>query len=81
MGDMSIAVKLFILAIILLTIRRIVEPKVMGTHIGLSSLPTLIAMFIGLKLFGIIGLLTGPFVIILFFALKETGIIKLNIKI
>lgn len=81
MGNTSLAIKLFILATILLIIRRTVEPKVMGAHIGLSPLPTLIAMFVGLQLFGIVGLLVGPFVIILFFALKETGIIKLNFKI
>ena len=81
MGNTSLAIKYFILATILLIIRRTVEPKVMGAHIGLSPLPTLIAMFIGLQLFGIMGLLLGPFVIILFYALKETGIIKLNFKI
>lgn len=81
MGNTSLAIKYFILATILLIIRRTVEPKVMGAHIGLSPLPTLIAMFIGLQLFGIVGLLFGPFVIILFYALKETGIIKLNFKI
>lgn len=81
MGNTSFAIKLFILATILLIIRRTVEPKVMGAHIGLSPLPTLIAMFVGLQLFGIVGLLIGPFTIILFIALKETGIIKLNFKI
>lgn len=81
MGHTSLAIKLFILATILLIIRRTVEPKVMGAHIGLSPLPTLIAMFVGLQLFGIVGLLIGPFIIILYFALKETGIIKLNFKI
>lgn len=81
MGNTSIAVKLFILAAILLIIRRVVEPKLMGDHIGLSTLPTLISMFIGLQLFGIIGLLVGPFVIIFFIALKETGVIKVNFKI
>lgn len=81
MGNTAISVKLFILAVILLIIRRVVEPKLMGEHIGLSTLPTLIAMFIGLKLFGIAGLLVGPFVIIFFIALKETGVIKLKFKI
>ncbi|GLC89494.1 sporulation integral membrane protein YtvI [Lysinibacillus piscis] len=80
-GNVGIAVKLFILAAILLIIRRVVEPKLMGEHIGLSTLPTLIAMFIGLQLFGVMGLLVGPFVIIFFIALKETGIIKFNFKI
>ncbi|MFJ5792280.1 sporulation integral membrane protein YtvI [Lysinibacillus sp. NPDC093197] len=81
LGNTAIAIKLFVLAAILLIIRRTVEPKVMGAHIGLPPLPTLIAMFIGLQLFGVIGLLVGPFVIIFLFALKETGIIKFNFKI
>lgn len=80
-GNTPIAIKLFVLAAILLIIRRTVEPKVMGAHIGLPPLPTLIAMFVGLQLFGIIGLFAGPFVIIFVFALKETGIIKFNFKI
>ena len=80
-GNTALGVKLLILAGILLIIRRTVEPKVMGSHIGLSPLPTLIAMFVGLKLFGIIGLLLGPLLIILIMALKEAGIIKMQWKI
>lgn len=37
MGNTSISVQLFILAVILLIIRRVVEPKLMGDHIGLST--------------------------------------------
>ncbi|MEG0259402.1 MAG: sporulation integral membrane protein YtvI [Lysinibacillus sp.] len=81
MGNTSLAIQLLVLAAVLLIIRRTVEPKVMGSHIGLSPLPTLIAMFIGLQLLGIVGIFLGPFVIILFIALKETGIIKTNFKI
>lgn len=80
-GDTVLGIKILILAAILLIIRRTVEPKVMGSHIGLSPLPTLIAMFVGLKLFGIIGLILGPLTIILFVALKEAEIIKWRLKI
>lgn len=80
-GNTVIGVKLSILAIILLAIRRIVEPKVMGQHIGLSPLATLIAMFLGLKLFGIFGLVIGPLIVIGVSSAFEAKIIKWEFKI
>lgn len=80
-GDIATATKLAILAAILLVIRRTVEPKVMGSQIGLSPLPTLIAMFIGLKLMGFLGFFIGPLIVILFTTAREAGIIKVNFRI
>jgi len=80
-GDTIMGVKLAVLAIILLAIRRIVEPKVMGQHIGLSPLATLIAMFLGLKLMGVFGFILGPLLVIAFNSAKEADIIKWKIKI
>ena len=80
-GDMTLATKLLILATILLIIRRTVEPKVMGHQIGLSPLATLIAMYIGLKMLGVIGFIVGPLIVILFTSAKEAGIIKFNFKL
>ncbi|AXH98596.1 sporulation integral membrane protein YtvI [Sporosarcina sp. PTS2304] len=80
-GDFAMGTKLAILAIILLVIRRTIEPKVMGSQIGLSPLPTLIAMFIGLKLFGVLGFFIGPMIVILFNTAREAGIIKLDFKV
>jgi sporulation integral membrane protein YtvI len=80
-GDTTVAIQLAVLAVILLAIRRTVEPKVMGQHIGLSPLATLISMFIGLKLLGLLGFILGPLIIIAFTSAKEAGIIKWKIKI
>ncbi len=80
-GDVVTGTELVILAIILLVIRRTVEPKVMGKQIGLSPLATLIAMYIGLKLLGILGFIVGPLIVIAFNSAKEAGIIKWNFKI
>lgn len=80
-GDVATATQLAILAAVLLIIRRTVEPKVMGSQIGLSPLPTLIAMFIGLKLIGFLGFFIGPLVIILLTTAREAGIIKMNFRI
>ncbi|WP_079709337.1 sporulation integral membrane protein YtvI [Paraliobacillus ryukyuensis] len=80
-GDVVMGTQLAILAIILLAIRRTVEPKVMGHHIGLSPLATLIAMYIGLQLIGLLGFIIGPLLVIGFNSAKEAGIIKWNFKI
>ncbi len=80
-GDAVMGTKLAILAIILLAIRRTVEPKVMGTHMGLSPLVTLIAMFLGLQLIGLLGFIVGPLVVIAYNSAKEAGIINWRIKI
>jgi sporulation integral membrane protein YtvI len=80
-GNNVLAIQLLVLAAILLTIRRTVEPKVMGHHIGLSPLATLISLYIGLMLFGAVGFVLGPLVVILFTSAKEAGIIKVNFKV
>jgi len=80
-GDMVMGTKLAILAVVLLIIRRAVEPKLMGSQMGISPLAILIAMFIGAKLFGFIGFLIGPLVVIIFITAKESGMLKLNFKV
>ncbi|WP_260471857.1 sporulation integral membrane protein YtvI [Bacillus sp. HMF5848] len=80
-GNTALGVKLAILAVILLIIRRTIEPKVMGSHIGLSPLSTLIAMFLGLNVFGVLGFFIGPLILIGFNSAREAGIIKFKFKI
>ncbi|MDN3426047.1 sporulation integral membrane protein YtvI [Microbacterium sp. APC 3898] len=80
-GDIVQGTQLAILALVLLIIRRTVEPKVMGTQIGLSPLATLIAMFIGLQLIGFLGFFVGPLIVILFTSAREAGMIKIDFKV
>lgn len=80
-GNVELAIQLFVLAAILLVIRRTVEPKVMGDQIGLPVLPTLLGLWLGLYFFGVIGLIIGPLSIITLYAAKEAGVIKLDFKL
>lgn len=48
------------LYVICYLLRQVLEAKMMGDRVGLSPLETLIAMYVGLKLFGLFGLLLGP---------------------
>lgn len=46
-------------------LREILEARMMGDKMGLSPLETLMAMYVGLRLFGIAGVLLGPVGILL----------------
>lgn len=41
-------------------VRNIIEPKIVGKQVGLHPLATLISMYVGTKLFGVIGLFMLP---------------------
>lgn len=41
-------------------IRQILEPRIVGRHLGLHPLVTMAAMYAGFRLFGVFGLLGGP---------------------
>ncbi|MEG2004232.1 MAG: AI-2E family transporter, partial [Clostridia bacterium] len=46
-------------------VREIIEPRIIGKCMGISPLPTLIAMYIGLNFFGIIGIFLCPMAVIM----------------
>lgn len=80
-GDPTLGIQLIVLSIILLVQRKILEPKIFGTGVGLTPLPTLISMFIGLKLLGFIGFFLGPLFLIVIKTILESGLIKTDFKI
>jgi sporulation integral membrane protein YtvI len=64
-GNAKLGSSLLIIYIIVLIVRQMIEPKILSYHIGIHPLLTLIAMYTGLKLFGILGLILGPITILL----------------
>lgn len=55
-GDMATAIGLIVLYLIALLVRNVLEPKILGTQIGLHPLITLIAFYLGLHIFGPLGI-------------------------
>ncbi len=72
LGNYSIGIPLLILYAVILVTRQIIEPKIMGRNIGLHPLATLISLYIGLRVFGVIGILIGPLILIIIKALQKT---------
>ena len=64
-GDLRMAISLIVIYVIVLLTRQLIEPKIVSSQIGLHPLATLLAMYVGLKLFGVLGLILGPITILL----------------
>ena len=64
-GDIRMGVSVIILYFVVLVVRQIVEPKVVGQQIGVHPLLTLLAMYTGLRMIGFAGLILGPITFIL----------------
>ncbi|MDP4180711.1 MAG: sporulation integral membrane protein YtvI [Bacillota bacterium] len=75
-GDYKMTLGLTIIYILGVAIRQILEPKIIGDQIGLHPLVTLIAMYIGLNFFGVMGMFVGPVSIIILKNLQDSGSIK-----
>ena len=58
-GSYSYAAVLFVLYIIVLIVRQLLEPKLIGDNIGVSPFETLVFMLIGYRLGGMLGLIVG----------------------
>ncbi len=77
LGDYSTALKLFGLYIFITIVRNIIEPKIVGSQIGLHPVVTLVSMFAGVQLFGVVGLFGFPIGLSLLMHLNRTGTIKI----
>jgi sporulation integral membrane protein YtvI len=73
-GNTSFAIGLGILYLIVLIQRQVMEPKILSSSIGLDPLATLIALFVGFKVFGFLGLIIGPVVLVIIKTLHSANV-------
>ena len=76
-GDLVTGIGLAVLYVVVIIVRQIVEPKIVGDRVGLHPLVTLLSMVLGSYLFGGIGLLGLPITVALLHALNKDGAIHL----
>ena len=76
-GNYPLALGLLILYLAITVIRNIIEPKIVGSQLGLHPVVTLCSMFVGVQLFGVVGLFGFPILLSLLRYLNDHGVIKL----
>lgn len=64
-GNTFLAVGYLVLYGIIQIIRQILQPKILGTQIGLHPLLTLFSMYFGFQCIGVLGLILGPIIAVI----------------
>lgn len=73
-GNTKLGVGMIIIYIVIVLVRRFVEPKLVSDKLGLHPILTLMSMYIGYKLWSLLGMIFGPIILILFIGLYRAGI-------
>ncbi len=72
-SDIALGLQLLVLYLLVIVSRAVMEAKVVAVNLGLHPLAVLMAMYIGLKTIGVIGLLLGPILVIAIQAAIKAG--------
>lgn len=77
LGHYPLGAGILLLYAIITVVRQVLEPRVVGRQIGLHPLVTLMCMFVGVTLFGILGLFGLPILVTVLVQLDRSGEIKI----
>lgn len=79
-GNITLALCVLGLWIVMSVVRQFIEPRIVGNHIGIHPIFTLIAMYTGFRISGVLGLFIGPIILIIlkniFSSLLDKGVMK-----
>lgn len=83
-GDYFMAVGMLVLWGLCQLVRQLIQPKIMGDSIGLAPIPTLILLYIGYKVAGVVGMIFAVPIGIILINMNDAGLFdtpKLSIQI
>jgi sporulation integral membrane protein YtvI len=76
-GSTGFGIGLLVILVLMYVVRQILEPKLVSVNLGLRPIVTLMGIYIGLELFGFIGVFLVPLTIMCVKMLNDNGVIKL----
>lgn len=65
MSNTPLGIGLLVLYAVTLIVRQFIEPKIVGSTLGIHPLATLASVYLGVKFFGIAGLVIGPMAVLI----------------
>jgi predicted PurR-regulated permease PerM len=74
-GNFGVGIGLLVIYAVVTVIRQIIEPKLVANQAGLPAIVTIMAMFIGVKVFGTFGIILLPFTVIILKLLYDEGVL------
>lgn len=76
-GNIGMGIGLLAIYAVITVIRQVIEPKLVAGQVGISPVVTIISMFIGIKIFGAMGIFILPLIVIVINLLNKEGIIHI----
>ena len=73
-GNFGMGIGLLVIYAAITVIRQIVEPKLVANEAGLPAIVTIMAMFLGVRIFGAFGIILLPFTVIIIKLLYDEGV-------
>ncbi|MDE5964134.1 MAG: sporulation integral membrane protein YtvI [Eubacterium sp.] len=77
LGSYPKAIGLIVIYVVITVIRQYIEPKIVGTSLGVHPIVTLAGLYFGLKLFGFMGMFIVPLAVMTLKAFNDAGRIHL----
>ncbi len=74
-GDIAQGIGLIVLYAVITVLRQIIEPKLVANQAGLPAIVTIMAMFLGARVFGAFGIILLPLTVIIVKLMYDEGII------
>ena len=75
-GDLPAAAALMSIWGVIALFRRVMEPKFVGDQTGLSPILSLVSIYVGMKLAGVLGMVFGPVVLLVVLNLAGMGMFR-----
>ena len=75
LGNYGLGIALLILYAVITVLRQVIEPKLVANQVGLPAIVTIMAMFLGVKMFGAFGIIILPLSVIIFKLMFDEGIV------
>lgn len=76
MGNYVHAIEFGIIWGLIAVFRRVAEPKVLGDQTGLSPILSLVGIYVGMRLGGVLGMIIGPLLLLVCINLAKLGIFR-----
>ncbi len=74
-SNTSMGISLLVVYATISVIRQFLEPQIVGDSIGLHPLATLVSLYVGLQLGGLVGMIMGPVLVVIFIATYRAGLL------
>ena len=76
-ANYPLAIGLIVMYACITVIRQIIEPKLVAAQLGIPAFLTIVSMFIGSQIFGVIGIFILPITIVMLKLLNDEGVIHI----